>query len=543
MKKLLMVAPHLSTGGLPQYLLKQLESFISEYEIYVIEWSDITGGVYVVQKNKIFNLIGNRLITLSDNKNEFIDLINQISPDVIHFQEIPESFIDVEILKTIYNENRNYFIVVTTHSSTVDVKNIKYSADKFILVSEWSKSKFKDEFGSEICDIWEYPIEKIVYDKDVAKSELGFDKEYKHILNVGLFTPGKNQKELIELAKTFLDDKIIFHFVGNQADNFSDYWKPLMIDLPKNCIIHGERSDVDKFYKACDLFYFTSNFELNPLSVRESISYGLPTFIKNLKNYENSYDGLVTYISSDLEENRKMILNEFKDDSIAIVLAHCDNEYRVNLLKKCLGELKCRVILSCNYPISEEIQKMCDYVIYTKDNPLLYKEEYEKYSVVYNYWYINEVNERVEIPFDFEHSYAVYKLIRNGLQIALNLGIDNVHIINYDYQIDKLIIDENDYLLRVNDIVFYLDNNTSYSTGFFSGKIDKLKLFFDKYLNRHDFYKDTYNVLEKRIYDFFQNKKDLKIIEGNVQSLKESSKVNQEGLFFFSNENKKKLNN
>ena len=50
-KKLLYVAPHLSTGGMPQYLLKQIQSFTNKFEIVVVEYNDHSGGVFVVQKN------------------------------------------------------------------------------------------------------------------------------------------------------------------------------------------------------------------------------------------------------------------------------------------------------------------------------------------------------------------------------------------------------------------------------------------------------------------------------------------------------------
>ena len=49
-----------------------------------------------------------------------------------------------------------------------------------------------------------------------------------------------------------------FHSVGNQADNFKWYWEPLMKFKPDNCIVWGERDDASKFYKASDLFYFSS---------------------------------------------------------------------------------------------------------------------------------------------------------------------------------------------------------------------------------------------------------------------------------------------
>ena len=85
-EKLLFITPHLSTGGLPQYLLKQIEEFLPLYNIDVIEISNVSND-YVVQKNKIQELIN--IITLGDDKSEILKYINIIKPDIIHFQEIP----------------------------------------------------------------------------------------------------------------------------------------------------------------------------------------------------------------------------------------------------------------------------------------------------------------------------------------------------------------------------------------------------------------------------------------------------------------------
>ena len=51
-EKLLFIAPHLSTGGMPQYLLRQIEEFLPKYNINVIEVSNLSNE-FVVQKNKI----------------------------------------------------------------------------------------------------------------------------------------------------------------------------------------------------------------------------------------------------------------------------------------------------------------------------------------------------------------------------------------------------------------------------------------------------------------------------------------------------------
>lgn len=309
MKKLLFIVPHLSTGGMPQFVLKQIEILKEEYDISLVEWENITGGVYVVQRNAVERILGHKFHSLSANKTELLSILSDIDPDIIHFHEIPETFVNTGILNNIYSDDRNHHIVVTTHSSLTDPATIKYTADRYVLVSEWSKDVFDKFFKGEVeCEVWEYPIEKYEYDKESAKEELGWNKEYTHVLNVGLFTRGKNQGELFELAKEFENEKIIFHFVGNQAINFKDYWGPLMESIPANCIVHGERNDVDKFYRASDIFYFTSNFELSPLAVKEALSYNLPTFIKKLHTYKNMYDGKATYIVGDKSENKKNIL-------------------------------------------------------------------------------------------------------------------------------------------------------------------------------------------------------------------------------------------
>jgi len=56
MKKLLYIAPHLSTGGLPQYLYKKIELLQEKFDIYLVEWDNHTGGRLVVQRNKLNSL-------------------------------------------------------------------------------------------------------------------------------------------------------------------------------------------------------------------------------------------------------------------------------------------------------------------------------------------------------------------------------------------------------------------------------------------------------------------------------------------------------
>ncbi len=311
-KKLLYIAPHLSTGGQPQYLYKQVKHFIEDFNIQVVEINNSGGNAFVVQKNRIKSLV--EVHTLGDDKSEILNIINEFKPDIIHFQEIPQFDLAPFILDQIFTKDRNYFIVASTHGSFTNPSDIVYHPDRYVLVSEWSRQKFEDT-GVETM-LWEYPIEEYKFDKEAAQKELGFESDWKHILNVGLFAPGKNQGEIFALATQLEKYKIKFHFVGNQAGNFEHYWAPLMKHKPENCVIWGERNDVDTFYAASDMFYFSSKLELNPLSIKEALSYKLPSIFRKLHTYLDTYDNnpLVTYIDEDLKATKKIILQKLQPE-------------------------------------------------------------------------------------------------------------------------------------------------------------------------------------------------------------------------------------
>lgn len=313
MNKIVYVTPHLSTGGLPEFLYTKIKYLIDIFDIYVIEYSNYSDE-YVVQKNKIRKILKKENIyTLSDNKFEIIDILNNINPNIIHFEEIPEYFIDIDIIKQIYNkQNRNYYIVETSHNLNYNLINKKFIPDYFIHVSSFLEEKYK-QFNVNQTTI-EYPVIKKSYNKLDAIRKLKFDHKYKHVLNVGLFTPNKNQGQIFEIAKYLENENIKFHFIGNLADNFKFYWKDLLDNVPKNCIIHGEKDNVEDYYAASDLFLFTSKLELNPLVLKEAMSFNLPIALNKLDVYGSKYD------------NNKNIY----------FLHESDNKYNADLIKNIL---------------------------------------------------------------------------------------------------------------------------------------------------------------------------------------------------------------
>ena len=315
-KKLLYLLPHLSTGGMPQYVLEQIREFKDQFEIFVIEYN-LYATKYVVQKNKIIDLLEpNHHICLSDisseikkDRPEVLKIISKIKPDIVHIQDHVKWFLTDEIMKGLLNLKDRPYFVVTPHSSQALPDDCTFIPDKYILVSKWQYELYKSSTNIP-CDIWEYPIKNLKKDKEKYQKELNLDPKFYHVLNISIFTRGKNQGELFEVARQLKDKPIKFHFIGNQSIH-SDYWTPLMENKPENCIVWGEREDTNKFYQACDLFYFSTKLELFPLVVRESLSYKLPIMMKKLHTYLDTYDNneLVYYIEDNIEDNKNKLLN------------------------------------------------------------------------------------------------------------------------------------------------------------------------------------------------------------------------------------------
>jgi hypothetical protein len=299
----------MSTGGCPQVVAKKVELLKNFYNVVVVEY-EMLAWSYVVQRNRVIEMIGDKFISLSENKEyDLFNTIDDYKPDYIFMEEFPETFIENHITKRLYSKDRTYKIFETTHSSHSRVEWKKYIPDKFIFVSPFSVDTFKD-IGVPI-DLIEYPIDVKTPNKEWAQEQLMLDPEWKHVINIGLFTSGKNQGYLFEVARLLKDYKIMFHFVGNRAVNFESYWSPIMQNKPDNCVVWDERNDVDTFIQACDVHFFSSIMELNPLSIKESLEYSKPTMIFDLSTYMGKYNDVenIHFLTGDLKKDSENLLS------------------------------------------------------------------------------------------------------------------------------------------------------------------------------------------------------------------------------------------
>lgn len=375
--RIFFIAPHLSTGGMPQYLFKQIEALYKEHEVYCIEWDDVTGGQLVIQRNRIKNLLDKRLITLDKDRYHLFKLIEEYKPDIFHLQEIPEMFMPTNIADKFYSVDRKYKIIETSHDSSFDITKKCYFPDKFMMVSQYQVNTFKPL--NIPIELVEYPIEykKRTHTREELLDKLYLDPNKKHVINIGLFTPRKNQAEVIEYAKQLQDYPIQFHFIGNQADNFQYYWEPLMKDLPSNCKWWGERDDVDTFFEMADLFLFTSrgfatDKETMPLVIREAISWQTPSLIFNLDvylNYFNKFNNIDYLDFNNKQNNIQNILNKLRINKMTTFNVRYDNSNN-------------RVYFS-----STELYK--DLIVSVKEldsRSVMWSSEYKDYYPNVDYW-------------------------------------------------------------------------------------------------------------------------------------------------------------
>jgi autotransporter strand-loop-strand O-heptosyltransferase len=352
--KILFLSPHLSTGGMPGFLLKRIQTLLSvcpELEIYVVEYQNLSDD-YVVQKNQIKQLIpSTHFYTLGQNKLELIDIIKNKGINIVHIDDMVESLnfdqsIQSDLINELYSNDRTWRVIETCHNVSFQPQlNKIFNPDAYSFCSPWHSEKSFSMMPS-YSELIEFPIDNSFTTLERKKElliELGLDPNKKHIVNVGLWTPGKNQREGLKIAKILekTNPEIQFHFIGNLAPNFEKYWGSLIKKVPSNVTIWGERSDASLFIEACDIFMFNSTWECNPLVLREAISYGKKIIARNLKEYLGIFDEYITSINDDVNQTTIKII-ELLDKEVTYNVVDGQSEFfakkHLSLYKKVLNQ-------------------------------------------------------------------------------------------------------------------------------------------------------------------------------------------------------------
>jgi hypothetical protein len=103
-KKMLIITPHLSTGGAPQVTANKVSLLKDRFDLMVVEHAFVAWR-YVVQRNRIIEEVGtSRFVSLGDDKTaELRALISSFDPDVISMEEFPEMFMSREMTDMVYS--------------------------------------------------------------------------------------------------------------------------------------------------------------------------------------------------------------------------------------------------------------------------------------------------------------------------------------------------------------------------------------------------------------------------------------------------------
>jgi len=244
---------------------------------------------------------------------------------IFHWHDMPNDFKSkwVDYIETEFDRRENGFFFMNNGVET-------YMTGSHYMYCQWTK------IDVGLPDFREANRIFFIYWEACRADDrcFGMDVNTKHVVNVGLWTPGKNQGEMLELAKQMPD--VVFHFVGNQAINFKHYWGPLVKDgVPDNVKIWGERDDVDMFLDAADVFMFNSTWECNPLVIREAISKGKKIIARNLPQYKNMFTRYIVNLDPRKLKNQ---LSDLIDDKTTYDIL--ENNTTANFRNKLLSLYK-----------------------------------------------------------------------------------------------------------------------------------------------------------------------------------------------------------
>jgi hypothetical protein len=192
---------------------------------------------------------------------------------------------------------------------------------------------------------------------------------------------------------------------------------------------------------------------------------------------------------------------------LVVILSHADTDDKVSLLEECIENLiiqNKKILISSHIDVPKHLYDKVDYVIYDKENPVIYNNEYKNSYHVVSVW-LEYPQYKQTFPIEFNHAFAVHKLILNGCSLAELNGFDSIHFINYDYVIkDPEVLIRHNQFLKDYDIVSYdwINHGSAHSenisSAFFSVKINN---FFD--VIKKIITKDDYCNFGNPIYEEF----------------------------------------
>jgi hypothetical protein len=223
---------------------------------------------------------------------------------------------------------------------------------------------------------------------------------------------------------------------------------------------------------------------------------------------------------------------------LVVILSHADTKDKIDTLRSCLDEIKkqnYKILVSSHIEIPQDIKNDADYFIYDKENPLIYHWEFPNLSHIY-IWH-SYAGYSQTYAGEYHHSYAVLKLIKNGLTMAYVNNYNKVHFVNYDYILyDPDVLKKHSKYLDNYDVFSYYytkfeENKEHINTGLFSTKVEHMYNILKQVNSKEDFLKLNQSIFEKYMYYQITNNGLTMEREDQELLLNSENKLNTKSLF------------
>ena len=281
--------------------------------------------LYKFLKNNKYDIVHiNSSVFLFSFQVAFISKLCGIKKIISHSHSIPKTNILKKvlicILTPLYNKMINIFLSCSTEAS-------------------FNKKSIIIKNG---IDISKYKFNKRIRNKLRKELNIESKKVYGH---VGSFTKNKNQEFIIDLFNEIqkLDDSyLILIGEGENINKIKSKVNNLGLN-DKVCFLEN-RNDVYKWLNVMDIFLFPSISEGLGLSIIESQTSGLPTFVsKNISDDANISNNFIRINSFDKEEwIKKIMYQDLEKRSHAYkdtINNNYDIKYTIKSIKKIYKDL------------------------------------------------------------------------------------------------------------------------------------------------------------------------------------------------------------
>lgn len=386
------------------------------------------------------------------------------------------------IIPKLFSKNKPIYIIETGSMFTLEQGSFTYVMAKFIKeytggklitvdISKEHIDKCK-ELTKEYSDVIEYVLSdsveylKSLSDEDISKIDLFYFDSFDLVLPNPKPSQEHHLKELLSVYDRLTDD-VILSVDDNYLPGTYITWIWYDVDKPDEIVLTG-----DKIIGKGTLI---NDFLLN-------------------KNWKRQKKIEEPYL------NNIFIYSKVNQKDCLVITSYCDNEEKLDILRKNIGILKQYnkdICIHAHYPLPMDIQKDVNYYIYDKSNPII---NFDKRSIIM--WRNDDIYRLNILKRDY--GFTVASQIKQSIVFLRNMGYDIAHVLNYDIIIEDFVIDNFKKIIDYSGIFYNKDESINLTT--FSININKhlneiKKISEDDYIYMNEFW-----FAEKYLEDKFKVK-------------------------------------